>query len=103
MITTAIKVAIIKATIFGNNNNNNNNNNINNNKTEFYQVKVSHLNLLLVATKNYLKCPCNTRCDTNKQRPKVVKHAQTLSSTFILKGAYVLRVLHQLSSLFLGF
>ena len=37
MITTAIKVAIIKATIFGNNNNNNNNNNnINNNKTEFY-------------------------------------------------------------------
>ena len=33
MITTAIKVAMIKATIFGNNNNNNN---INNNKTEFY-------------------------------------------------------------------
>ena len=42
MVTTAIKVAIIKATIFSksnnnNNNNTNNNNNNNNNKnTEFY-------------------------------------------------------------------
>ena len=57
MITTAIKVAIKKATIFSksNNNNNNNNNNDNNNKTDFYQVKVNHLKLLLVATKKVSK------------------------------------------------
>ena len=62
MITTAIKVAIIKATIFGksnnnnnNNNNNNDNNNNNNNKTEFYLVKVNHLKLLLVAIKKVSK------------------------------------------------
>ena len=36
MITTAIKVAIKKATIFSKSNNNNNNNNDNNNKTDFY-------------------------------------------------------------------
>ena len=35
MITTAIKVAIKKATIFSKSNNNNNNND-NNNKTDFY-------------------------------------------------------------------
>ena len=61
MIKTAIKVAIIKATIFSKRNKNNNNN-----KTEFYKVKVNHLKLLLVATKTYLRCPRNTRCDTNK-------------------------------------
>ena len=60
MVTTAIKVAIIKATIFSKSNINN--------KTELYQVKVNHLKLLLVATKKYLRCPCDTRCDTNKQR-----------------------------------
>ena len=51
MATTAIKVAIIKATIFSKSNNNNNNNN----NTEFYQVKVNHLKLLLVATKKVSK------------------------------------------------
>ena len=47
MITTAIKVAIIKATIFIKSNNNN--------KTEFYQVKVNHLKLLFVATEKVSK------------------------------------------------
>ena len=55
MITTAIKVAIKKATIFSKSNDNNNNNNDNNNKTDFYQVKVNHLKLLLVATKKVSK------------------------------------------------
>ena len=41
MITTAIKVAIIKATNFSKSNNNNNNNN----------NKVNHLKLYLAATK----------------------------------------------------
>ena len=53
MITTAIKVAILQATIFSKGNNNNTNNT--NNKTEFYQVKVNHLKLLLVATKKVSK------------------------------------------------
>ena len=35
MVTTAIKVAIIKATIFSKSNNNNNNNNNKKKKTEF--------------------------------------------------------------------
>ena len=52
MATTATKVAIIKATIFSKSNNNKNNNN---NNTEFYQVKVNHLKLLLVATKKVSK------------------------------------------------
>ena len=47
MITTVIKVAIIKATIFIKSNNNN--------KTEFYQVKVNHLKLLFVATEKVSK------------------------------------------------
>ena len=44
MITTGIKVAIIKATNFSKSNINNNNNNNNNNK-------VNHLKLYLAATK----------------------------------------------------
>ena len=47
MITTAIKVAIIKATIFSKSNNEN--------KTEFYQVKVNYLKLFPVATKEVCK------------------------------------------------
>ena len=47
MITTAIKVAIIEATIFSKSNNNN--------KTELYSEKVNRLKLLLVATKKVCK------------------------------------------------
>ena len=47
MITTAVKVAIVKAKIFSKSNNNN--------KTEVYQVKVNHLKALLVATKKVFK------------------------------------------------
>ena len=58
MTTTAIKVAIIKAIIFSKSNNDD--------KTEFYKVKANHLKLFPVATKKYLRCGCDTRCDTNK-------------------------------------
>ena len=47
MITTATKVAVIKATIFGRSNNDN--------KTEFYQVKVNHLKPLPIAIKKVFK------------------------------------------------
>ena len=61
MVTTASKVAIIKATllvkviiIIGSTSN------------ELYLVKGNHQKLFSIAKEKHLRCRCDTRCDTNK-------------------------------------
>ena len=87
MIVTGIKFSIIKTAIFSKSNNDY--------KTELYLVIVNYLKLFPVPTKKNLRCRCYIKSDTNKLCPKVVKHAQILSSTLSPKGAYVLRILFQ--------
>ena len=44
----------------------------------FRQERVNHFKFFLMSQHDYLGCRWDTRSDTNKQYPKVVKYAQTL-------------------------